>query len=203
MTPMKTQLPHRRITARILGGLAIALLLNSNPVAQAQPNPDKPDRPRPPLGERPRGEGPGPRFQPAPGAALMERVLTEDQRESLRTIMVSQREEQRGLQEKMRAARKELLQASLADKFDEDLVRTKALAVAKLEAELTVLLAKAMSQVQPPLSDEQIEKILNPPPQDRMQSRDGEPRPAERRGDRPLRGPREGDPARPPRPEPQ
>ena len=202
MTPMKTQLPHQLVTARILGGLAAALLLNSLPIAQAQPNPDKPDRPRPPLGERQPGEGPGPRFQPGPGAALMERVLTEEQRESMRTIMASQREEMRGIQEKMRAARKELLQASMADKFDEDLVRTKALAVAKLEAELTVLRAKAMSQVQPPLSDEQIEKIMNPP-QDRMQSRDGEPRPGERRGDRPPRGPREGDPGRPPRPEPQ
>jgi len=200
---MKTQLPHRLITARILGGLTAALLLNSYPVAQAQPNPDKPDRPRPPLGERQPGEGPGPRFQPGPGVALMERVLTEEQRESMRAIMVSQREEMRGIQEKMRAARKELLQASLADKFDEDLIRTKALAVAKLEAELTVLRAKAMSQVQPPLSDEQIEKIMNPPPQDRMQSRDGEPRPGERRGDRPSRGPRDGDPGRPPRPEPQ
>lgn len=197
---MKIQLPHRLITARVLGGLTAALLLNSHLLAQAQPNPERPDRPRPPLGERAPGEGPGPRFQSGPGTALMERVLTGEQRESMRTILAGQREEMRVIQEQMRTARKALLQASFADKFDEDLVRTKALAVAKLEAELTVLRAKAMSQVQPPLSDEQIEKIMNPP-QDRVQPRDGEPRPGERRGDRPPRGPRDGDPARPPRPD--
>jgi len=132
----------------------------------------------------------------------MERVLTEDQRESMRSIMASQRDEMRGIQEKMRVARKELLTASLAGKFDEEIVRAKALAVAKLEADLTVLRAKAMSQVQPPLSDEQIEQIMNAP-QDRMQPGAGGPRPNERRGDRPRR-PREGnDPQRPSRPDPQ
>jgi len=193
--------PIRRFTiTKVLAGLAAALLFNTYLAAQAQPNPDKPDRPRPPQGDRQRGERlPEPRSQPGPGVALMERVLTEDQRESMRAIMASQREIMRELQDKMRSARQELLKASLSDKFDEDLVRTKALAVAKLEADLTVLRAKAMSQVQPPLSEEQIAQIMNPPPQERMQSRDREPRP----GDRPPRGPRDGDPARPARPDSQ
>ena len=70
----------------------------------------------------------------------------------------------------------------------------------KLEADLTVLRAKAFSQVQPPLSDEQVEQIMNAP-QERMQP--GEPRLNERRGERPP-PPREGnDPQRPPRPTPQ
>jgi Spy/CpxP family protein refolding chaperone len=51
--------------------------------------------------------------------ALMERVLTEDQRESMRSIMASQREAMRDIQEKMRIARKELLKVSFSDKFDE------------------------------------------------------------------------------------
>jgi len=123
----------------------------------------------------------------------MERVLTEDQRESMRAIMVSQREAMREIQEKMRMARKELLKASLANTFDEETVRVKAMAVAKLEADLTVLRAKALSQVQPPLSDEQVEQIMNAP-QERMQP--GEPRGNERQP-----RPREGDGlGRPPRP---
>jgi Spy/CpxP family protein refolding chaperone len=131
--------------------------------------------------------------------ALMERVLTEEQRESMRSIMSSQRETMRDIQEKMREARKELLKASLAEKFEEDVVRTKALAVAKLEADLTVLRAKALSQVQPPLSERQIEQIVNAP-QERMQP--GEPRRNQQRGDRPPR-PRDGDDQRPPRADPQ
>lgn len=176
-----------------------ALLLNGCLLAQAQPNPDNPDRPRPPRAQRAQPNGPEPRFQPGPGLALMERVLTEDQRESMRSIMASQREAMRNVQDKMRDARKELLKASLADKFDEEVVRAKALAVAKLEAEITVLRAKALSQVQPSLSDEQVEQITNA--QERMQP--GEPRLDERRGERPPR-PRDSDgPGRPPKPDPQ
>ena len=192
--PMKTQLLIRSLTSKTLCSLATALLLNVWPAAQAQPNPD---HPRPPQGERQRDNRPDPRLQPGPGALLMERVLTEDQRESMRAIMTSQREQMRGLQEKIRAARKELLKTSLADTFDEDTVRAKALAVAKLEAEVTVLRARAISQVQPSLSDEQIEQIMNPSLQDG-------PQPGDRRGNRPPRGPGDGNgPPRPPKPDPQ
>ncbi len=201
---MKTLRPTRLITRQALCSFATLLLLNIALMAQAQPNPDQPDRPRPPERDRQQGERPGPGMQPGPGVALMERVLTEEQRESMRDIMKSQRERMQGIQEKIRAARKELLKASLAESFDEEVVRAKALVVAKLEADLTVLRAKAISQVQPPLSDEQIEQIMNPPPQDRFQPGNGEPRPGDRRGNRPPRGPRDGgDQPRPPKPDPQ
>ena len=194
--PMKTQPP-----CRFTLGLAAVLLL-SGVIVQAQPNPDNPDRPRPPRNQRSQPDRPEARFQPGPGAAVMERVLNEDQRESMRSIMTSQREEMRGIQEKMRAARKELLKASLSEKFDEDLVRAKALAVAKLEAELTVLRAKAISQVQPPLSDEQIEQIMNPPLDRMQQPGAGDPRPDGRRERPPRNGP-DGNQPRPPKPDPQ
>jgi Spy/CpxP family protein refolding chaperone len=190
---MKTQHP------RCLAFCLSAFLLNGWLLAEAQPNPDKPDRPRPPGAQRGQPNPPDGRFQPGPGLAPMERVLTEDQRESMRSIMASQRETMREIQDKMRDARKELLKASLTDKFDEEVVRVKALAVAKLEAEITVLRAKALSQVQPPLSAEQVEQITNA--QERMQP--GEPRFNERRGERPQR-PRDGNnPGRPPKPDPQ
>ena len=201
---MKTQRLPRFNAGFILPALATALLLNTLLVAQAQPNPDKPDRPRPPVGERQRGEGPGSRFQPGPGGPNMERVLTEEQRQSMRDIMSAQREEMRGIQEKMRTARQELLKAALAETLDEDVVRAKALVVAKLEAEMTVLRVKAIAQVLPPLSEEQVEQILNPPMPNQMQRRDGEPGPGEGRGNRPPRGPRDGDgQSRPPKSDPQ
>lgn len=179
--------------------LTALLLLGSWSAAQAQPDPDRPNRPRPPAGERQREDRPGPRAQPGAGAP-MERVLTEDQRESMRSIMASQRETMRELQEKIRTARQELMKASFAEHFNEDLVRNKAMAVARLETDMTVLRAKAMSQVQPPLSDEQIEQIMNPP-QGRLQPGDGDRRPGDRPGDRPTRRPRDGENApRPPRP---
>jgi len=201
---MKTLPPIHVVTRRVLCCFATSLLLNSASISTAQPNPDNQDRPLPPIGDRRRGDRPDARMQPGPGVALTERVLTEEQRESMRDIMASQREAMRGIQEKIRVARKELLKASLAESFDEEMVRAKALVVAKLEADLTVLRAKAISKVQPPLSDRQIEQIMNPPPQDRMQPRNGEPRPGDGRGNRPPPGPRDGnDLPRPPRPDPQ
>ena len=134
----------------------------------------------------------------------MERVLTPEQRDSMRGIMESEREKMRGIQEKIRDARKALMKASLAEKFDEEAVRAKALEVAKLEAEVTVIRAKAISKVQPPLSPEQIEQIINPPPMQRMEPGTGGPRPNDRQGNRPPRGPRdENNQPVPPKPEAQ
>jgi len=76
--------------------------------------------------------------------------------------MESQREKVRDLDEKLRDARKELLEACVAEKFDEEGIRKKAMTAAKLEAELTVVRAKALSQVHPRLSDEQLERLKSP-----------------------------------------
>lgn len=143
----------------------LAALLGGSLLALAQPTPgEKPaNRPAPPR------EGPlQQRLQAlAPrGDFAAFRVLTEEQRASLRQTMQNQREQMRGFEEKLRLARKEMIATGLAEKFDEDAVRRQALEVGKLEAELTVLRAKALAQVKPPLSAEQIEQIKNPPPFD-------------------------------------
>jgi Spy/CpxP family protein refolding chaperone len=91
-------------------------------------------------------------------------VLTEDQRASLRIAMEQQREKVRELDEKLRGARKEVFEAGLRAKFDEAAVREKAMAAAKLEADMTVLRAKAFSQMRPELSAQQMEQLANSAP---------------------------------------
>ncbi len=118
---------------------------------------------------------------------MMEQVLTEDQRDSFRQAMESQREKMSGLQEKIRDTRKALMTAALAAEFKEDAVKAKALEVAKLEAEVTVLRLKALSEVQPALSQEQVEKLLNPPQPRGLGPDDGGNRPPNRNGNRPPR----------------
>jgi Spy/CpxP family protein refolding chaperone len=126
------------------------------------------------------------------------RVLTEEQRLSFREALEAQRDQARALDEKLRAARKEVVAAGLAEKFDEDAVRKKAQEVGKLEAELSVLRAKALSKVKPPLSAEQIEQIKNPPPFKPFVERIRPVRPVEK----PPGGPRdEHDLPAPPKPE--
>ena len=146
-----------------------AVLLASAIVAAAQPRPDqRPEAARgaqPPRerieGQAPFPGGPG-RF--TPGFERLFGVLSEEQRASLREAMQAQREKMRELEEKLRDARKEIFEAGLKEKFEEDAVRQKAMAAAKLDAELTVLRAKAFSQIRPALSAEQLEKLRNMPP---------------------------------------
>lgn len=108
-------------------------------------------------------------FQGSVGSRLggeIERIamlLTPEQRESIRTAGEENREKTRNLEEKVRAARKSILDAALDKKFDEAALRQKLDSAAKLDIDLMVIRAKALSKVQPPLSDEQIEKIKNPP----------------------------------------
>src|SRR5262249_29697806 len=80
-----------------------------------------------------------------PGIERVFSVLTDEQRASLREAMEGQFEKVRGLEEKLREARRALLEAALVEKFDETAVREKAEAAAKLEAEVTVIRAKAFS----------------------------------------------------------
>ena len=172
---------------------------------EAQPDNRRPEGRRPAArdfqsGDRPQFRGPQ-AGQPGRYAPLFERVLTDDQRASFREAMESQRNKLRDLDEKLRAGRREMLQVSFAEKFNEKTVRQKAMAVARLEADMAVLRARALSQVNPPLSPRQIEMLKNPQPMD------GAPRPEFqrdelRRSDRPARGPRD-DRDLPPRPRPE
>jgi Spy/CpxP family protein refolding chaperone len=114
-------------------------------------------------GER-RFQQPGGPAGPMAGMGPVMSVLTEEQRGSVMQALQAQREKVRELETKMRSARQELLAAGLDGKFDEEAVRKQAMAVANLEAEMSVLRVKAISQVQPPLSPEQIEKIKSATP---------------------------------------
>ena len=86
-------------------------------------------------------------------------VLTDPQRASYETALTNERGRMLELQAKLRAARQDFLVTSLDQKFDENVLRQKAFVAARFEAEMAVIRAKAMSQVQPPLTPEQIEKI--------------------------------------------
>jgi Spy/CpxP family protein refolding chaperone len=116
-----------------------------------------------PAGERPFQQAGGP-AGPFAGMGPVMNVLTEEQRASLTQSIQAQREKVRELETKLRSARQELATAGLDGKFDEDSVRKQAAAVANLEADMAVLRVKAISQIQPPLSPEQIEKIKSSAP---------------------------------------
>jgi Spy/CpxP family protein refolding chaperone len=102
------------------------------------------------------GNGITDRFFPTLG-----RLLTDDQRQSLRDLMQSRRDQLQPLEKEMRTSRQALLSQITSGPFDENLVRQYAEQSARAESELTVIFAKALSQMQPPLSAQQIRQLRN------------------------------------------
>lgn len=98
------------------------------------------------------GQGRGPGF----GVAL-----NDDQRQALRNAMDKQQDQFNQLNEKLQAAQKEFMQAVLAAKQDEKVIKEKADAVAKIQSEILVLRAKAFGEIAPTLSQEQKDQLIN------------------------------------------
>ena len=87
--------------------------------------------------------------------------LDDKQRELLRDAMQKNTDEVRALDEKLRAAQKEVVKATLAEKFEEKVVREKLDAVAKIQTDISMLRAKAFSPIAPTLKPEQREQLEN------------------------------------------
>jgi len=102
----------------------------------------------------------GDRFFPALG-----RVLTDEQRQSLRQIVVAQLDQMRPLEQQLRSSRQALLSQIASGQFDENLVRQYAEQSARAEAELTVMFAKDISRMKPPLTAQQVKQLGNFQPQ--------------------------------------
>jgi Spy/CpxP family protein refolding chaperone len=85
--------------------------------------------------------------------------LDEKQRELFREAMQNESEELRKLNDKLQTAQKELVQAVVAEKYDEPVVRQKAEAVSKIQTDITMLRAKAFSPISPTLKPEQREQL--------------------------------------------
>src|SRR5579862_823236 len=90
---------------------------------------------------------------------MLGRLLTDEQRVSLLRNMDSQRDQIQPLQEKIRSSRAALLNQIVSGKFDEKLAGKYAYQSAGAEAQLTVIFVKALSQMQPPLSEKQVAQL--------------------------------------------
>jgi Spy/CpxP family protein refolding chaperone len=151
---------------QIIGPLAT--LLASACLATAQPTPDGPQHPPPPgsdvSGQPGRRPGPPGEGDLGPAFNRLSSILHDDQKASLRKILEAQRPRTQEMTEQLRAARQEVFLAGLAPKFDENEVRRRAMAAARIEAELMVMRAKSLADIRPPLLPEQLDKLRNAPP---------------------------------------
>jgi Spy/CpxP family protein refolding chaperone len=124
----------------------------------AEPGPDAPRRPGPPPGDFGRGQRVL-QGQPRAGGVPIEAVLTPDQRLAFRDEMNPQRERLRELEEKQATLRREFEEALFAEKLDEKLVREKSTAMAEVEAERSLIRARAFARIRPSMSEEQLERL--------------------------------------------
>jgi Spy/CpxP family protein refolding chaperone len=147
--------PERTAFPKTLSVLLVTGLLGTLIVTAAESTGDAPARERPARADRPAGGAGGAPFRGA--------MLTDQQREVMRESMQTHAPELRKLTEKMRAAEKELMQAIMAEKQDEKVIREKAEAVAKIQVEETMLRAKMFAPVVPTLTQEQREQFENSP----------------------------------------
>ncbi len=153
---------------------AACLTLVGTVSAQDRPQQPNDTAPRPPRGDfqpgqpprdgqpqqrfQQRGDGqgqPGNNFRPGGQAQDGQRGnfpnpmagLTEEQQQAVRDVMQQMREDMGDFGERMMTARRELNDAMFAGKIDEKLIRDRYMTVAKLEADATVMRARAFGKL--------------------------------------------------------
>ncbi len=105
--------------------------------------------------------GTAPRMRPLPGpnAGGPMAVLSEEQRASYQKNLTDKRAEMMELTSKLQPLRQELNESMFSLKVDESGIRQKVMDEAKIEADIMILRAKAFADIQPPLTEEQMEKF--------------------------------------------
>jgi Spy/CpxP family protein refolding chaperone len=88
-------------------------------------------------------------------------VLDQDQWDLLRQSLQKDGDQLSALEEKLRAAQKELIQACVATTYDEKVVREKAEAVSKIQVEITMVRAQSIAIVAPTLKPEQKDQMAD------------------------------------------
>ena len=146
------------MTKRVLiaAGLAAALI-SGGALALAQP---------------PQGPGPGPRMGrggpgmggPGMGGPMMEfglrgLDLSDSQKEQVKSIVDSHKDELRQVGEKMRQAHQAFAEATMAETIDESAIRAKTAAVASAMADEAILRAKVRTEIHGILTAEQLEQL--------------------------------------------
>lgn len=181
---MKLSILSRPLLAALCG-LSIAAVPGTGQAQDRARGEDRaPDAPRPPRGEfkpgearpaettrredaprgergeaRPGGEGQRGQFNPQFNPQELFRDLNEDQRTALRGFFEANQGVMREVGEKSMHLRREISEAAMADKVNEDLIRDKVMEAAKLEAYATITRARAFAQVRDKLPKETVERL--------------------------------------------
>jgi Spy/CpxP family protein refolding chaperone len=89
----------------------------------------------------------------------VETILDQNQRMQFAEEMRGQRDKMRELNEKSVRLRRELEEALFGEKLDEGQVRRKTAELSEIEAERSLIRARAFAKIRPSLSEEQLERL--------------------------------------------
>jgi len=157
------------LATTVLSGL-VALAADQPAPTTAPANSGRATAPAPapgaiaPAAQAPQGGGGRGNFQGRGGpggGGPMGGVFDSEQFRLFRESLQKDGDKFRALDEKLRAAQRELLQACVAATYDEKVVREKAEAVAKIQVEITVLRAQSVAVVQPTLTKDQKDQFVD------------------------------------------
>lgn len=153
-----------KVNLALASVMTAGIIATTLPVAGQQDQTQQPQPPaQPPQNRQPQPPNRQPGGQPNRGGRFFGNMLDDKQQQLLMEAMQTNAADINALQEKLRIAQQELVKAVLAEKYDEQVVRQKAEAVAKLQVEMTMLRAKAISAVTPTLTVEQKQDLENSP----------------------------------------
>jgi Spy/CpxP family protein refolding chaperone len=148
----------RRASLGVFSVITTALAVTGASAQPADPAPATPAPGAPPAQDGGRAQRGGNNVQRGGnfGGGLN---FDEKQRELLQEARQVHTEELRKLNEKLAEAQKEFVKAVVAEKYDETVVKAKADAIGKIQAEILALNGKSFATVSPTLKPEQRESI--------------------------------------------
>ena len=190
-----------KIRFRCISRAALVTIFVVGATLTAAEPPDAPRRPgNPPIdGQRVQRPMPG-QFQGGGGMPPVESILDQEQRMKFSEEMRNNRERVRELNEKSAQLRRELNEALFGDRLDEGFVRKKTAELSELEAERSLIRARAFAKVRPSLTEHQLEQLKTLRSEAGRANRPGEDGFRQPRPFRPPEGRENEDVLPPPRP---
>jgi Spy/CpxP family protein refolding chaperone len=146
-----TGISKLRLTLVILACVGPSALPGADPTPSSSPAPAQPGRP---ARARTGGGSSGARVG-------MNLGLDDQQNQLFREALQKSQSDLGKLDQKLRAAQQELMQAILAESYDEKAVREKAEVAAKIQVEMALLRGQALATVAPTLKPEQREELVS------------------------------------------
>ena len=187
----QTLISLKSLFTTLVTGMVLLPLLATAQDRDDKPRPRPSDRPQ--ASDRPSGQA-RPQGGQTRGDYFLMRfrsILSEEQGQSLREKAEASRESMSELGKKILEKRRGMMGLILVQPVDKKAIKSAIKEMAKLEVEINIMRAELIAAIQPPLSEEQVAKLKQPPRRPQARPQQGRPQQTRPSPDRPQRPPAE------------